>query len=281
MLGMESGYIRLLWVNLGKMVRIFLFLHIHIHTNVSKPLSLFHNRIMALKEEQAALEVFPFEELVTIIRNVGFACDQCGRCCGRQFNGHVFLFSEEADKIRAMNPHMIEPPPVYDFCDQHGVLYVSGYTIGTRGDEAGSCRFLDHGRCRIYGERPAVCRIYPYMLHREPDTKGLLDWRQISGLDQHGIYHCTISLKEARQIAGDVKRFEDRVLSQEIEFLGMITRHFKERNLRHVRKRHDDQVRNLHAGGDATVMVYHAGHFEAWNISQTHAEPLQNFNHQE
>jgi Fe-S-cluster containining protein len=241
---------------------------------MEKPSSPFFSRIRALEKERAALEEFPFEKLVNIVREVGFTCDRCCLCCTRQFNGHVFLFPEEAEKIRVMDRRALEPPPVFDFCDQNGMLYVSGYTIRTRGDKTGTCRFLECGNCMIYSERPAICRVYPYMLHREPDVMGTVAWRQISGLDQHGIYHTEISTKEARRIASEVKRFEDRVLTEEIGFLETICRHFNEMNLRNVRKCYDDQVRKLRTGATVTVTVYHAGHFEAWSISRTSAEPL-------
>jgi Fe-S-cluster containining protein len=232
-------------------------------------------RIRSLQEERTALEAFPLDELVAIIGDVGFSCDRCGRCCTREFNGHVLLFPEEAERIRAIDPSALEPPPVYDFCDQNGVLYVSGYTIRTLQDRNGSCRFLEKGKCQIYRERPDICRIYPYMLHREPDGFGVSDWRQISGLDQHGIYHTGIPREEAEQIARAIKRFEDQVLAQEIVFLEAISRYFLHRGLRHVRKRFDDQVRRLRSGGTVTVMVFHSGRFEGWKVQRTSTEPLE------
>ncbi|NTV00808.1 MAG: YkgJ family cysteine cluster protein, partial [Methanoregulaceae archaeon] len=202
---------------------------------------------------------------------VGFTCNLCGQCCTRRFNGHVFLFPDEADTIRAIDPLALEPQPVYEICDQEGVLYVSGYTLRSRNDREGSCQFLEGGRCQIYSERPWVCRIYPYMLHREADETGVSDWRQISGLDQHGTYHADITGEEARQIAGEIKVFEDRVLLQEISFLEMMSLYFSMRNLRHVRKKLDDQVRKLREGSPITVMVYHSGSFERWRVGKTGA----------
>jgi Fe-S-cluster containining protein len=247
-------------------------------SHVSMPLFC---RIRSLQKERAAVMAFPMDELVAIIMDVGFTCDLCGRCCTRQFNGHVLLFPEEAERIRAIDPCALEPPPAYDFCDQNGVLYVSGYTIRTVQDQNDSCRFLEKGKCQIYSERPEICRIYPYMLHRELDARGISDWRQISGLDQHGMYHTEISRKEAEEVACAVKQFEDRALSHEIEFLETIIRHFSQQNLRHVRKRYDDQVRRLRTGGMVTVMVYHFGQFEGWKVQRTISEPLETSNPEE
>lgn len=227
---------------------------------------IFTTRIRVLKGEREALRDFPPGELAAIIEDVGFSCDLCTRCCTRAFNGHVFLFDEEATAIQTIDPDSLEPAPVYELCDQQGILYTSGYTLKTRGDPEGSCRFLEQGRCRIYEMRPSVCRIYPYMLHREPDEEGITDWRQLSGLNRHGTYHNDISLEESRVIAADVKRFEERVLTREIEFLESASKYFEARGLRTVRKRLDDQVRRLHGGRGATVLVFHRGRFETCEI---------------
>jgi Fe-S-cluster containining protein len=234
----------------------------------------FRSRIDSLRKELAALEAFPLDELAGIIREVGFSCELCGRCCTRRFNGHVFLFPDEADRIRAIDPTALEPPPVFDICDQNGILYVSGYTIRSKNDKDASCWFFDGGRCRIYDQRPGVCRIYPYMLHREPDERGVSDWRQISGLNQHGTYHADISREEAERIAGEIKIFESCVLSREISFLETISRSFSLKNLRPVRKQLDDQVRRFRTGSPITVMVYHSGHFERWRVEKTAGFPL-------
>lgn len=236
--------------------------------------SSFRSRIISLQEERAALEAFPLDDLTGIIRDVGFCCELCGRCCTRRFNGHVFLFPDEVDRIRAIDPTALEPPPVYDICDQNGVLYVSGYTIRSKNDEDASCWFFKGGKCRIYGQRPGVCRIYPYMLHQEPDDRGVSDWRQISGLDQHGTYHADITREEAEHIAGEIKIFESGVLSQEISFLETINRYFSLNNLRPVRKQFDDQVRRFRTGSPITVMVFHSGHFERWRVEKSGAVPL-------
>lgn len=220
-------------------------------------------RIEALEEEREALERYPPGELAAIIREVGFSCDLCTRCCTRAFNGHVFLFDEEVSAIREIDPDSLEPAPVYELCDQDGTLYTSGYTIRTKGDPDGSCRFLADGRCRIYEGRPSVCRIYPLMLHREPDEDGRIDWRQISGLNTHGSYHNDIPREDAEIMAAEVIRFEERVLAREIAFLGISRQYFSERGLRNVRKQHDDQIRRLRNGETVTVLVYHEGRFEA------------------
>ena len=216
--------------------------------------------------ELTALRAYPSRELATIIADVGFHCDCCGRCCTREFNGHILLLDEDAMRIRACEPEALEPVPLLDFCDQHGTYYAPGYTMRSRGDPEGSCHFLKDRRCRIYEKRPAVCRVYPYMLHQEPDEKGNVDWRQISGLDQHGGYNITISGEEAMHHALETKTFEEAVLIREIAYLEYSGRYFLEHGLRHVRKRYDDGLRLSRQGAAIEVMVYFQGTYERWVI---------------
>ncbi|MDD1715475.1 MAG: YkgJ family cysteine cluster protein [Methanolinea sp.] len=219
-------------------------------------------RIVALVQERNRLFEYPPELLAEIIRDVGFCCDRCAKCCTRTFNGHVFLLDRDVEVIRAIDPSSLEPAPGPEFCDQNGRFYVSGYALRADDDPAGSCWFLEGNRCRIYDQRPSVCRIYPYMLHRESDEQGRLDWRQISGLDLHGEYHTEIPEDVGRDIAHQTIEYENAVLAQEISFLEFIREFFTEHRLRHVQKVFDDRMRGFLKGEPITVMVYHAGQLE-------------------
>jgi len=233
----------------------------------------FSTRIANRIQEREALRCYPVAKLAVILQEVGFSCTLCARCCTRAFNGHVLLLEEDTERIRSIDPSGLEPPPEYDFCDQHGIFYVSGFTIRARPGGEGSCHFLESRRCRIYDARPWICRVYPYMLHREPDGDGVVDWRQISGLDQHGEYHSCIPDETSHRIAHDVKAFEEAVLTHEISFLEYSGRYFQANGLRHVRKRYDDGIRALGRGAAVTVMVYHKGSFEEWIVQGGESTP--------
>jgi len=228
-------------------------------------------RLRERKEERDALLKYPVGELAAIIRDVGFSCDLCARCCTQAFNGHVHLLDDDAGWLVAHEPAALEPAPFFDFCDQDGILYASGYTVRSVQDEAGSCWFLDQGRCRIYPFRPRVCRVYPYMLHREPDASGTIDWRQISGLNEHGLYNQEISPQEACRIARDVIDFERSVLDEEIAFLEYTRIFFAENNLRHVRKMYDIQTRRLARKDPVPIRVYDRGRFAMWMVEGSRA----------
>ena len=218
---------------------------------------------MALTQEQNSLFEYPLEQLSGVIREVGFSCTCCGRCCTRAFNGHVFLLDHDVGTIRSIDPAALEPAPDPEFCDQNGTFYVSGYALRSQGDPAGSCWFLENGRCRIYDHRPSICRIYPSMLHREPDEEGNVDWRQVSGLNEHGEYHHEIPREQCTELARETKEYENAVLSQELSFLELIRDCFAELGLRHVQKVYDDRMRGFSKGQSLKVMVYSAGTLEA------------------
>ncbi len=142
----------------------------------------------------------------------------------------------------------------------------SGYALRTKGDKQGSCWFLENKRCRIYDQRFTICRIYPYMLHREPDEKGKVDWRQISGLNEHGEYNTDIPEEECLAIARETKEYEEAFLQQEIAFLEYMNEYFKKNNLRHVQKVYDDKMRRFAKGEPITVQVFYCGRLEKHTV---------------
>ena len=225
-------------------------------------------RIEALTQEQHALFEYPPDRLAGIVRDVGFRCTNCAKCCTRAFNGHVFLLDRDVASVREIDPGALEPAPDPEFCDQNGIFYVSGYALKVKDDPDGSCIFLENGRCRIYDRRFAICRIYPYMLHREEDEDGVVDWRQISGLERHGEYDAVISEEESREIAGETMAYEHAFLSHQIAFLECINDYFTRHKLRHVQKIYDDRMRQFKKGATITVMVYSDGRLERHTIPE-------------
>lgn len=208
-------------------------------------------------DELEKLEAYPLEKLADIVKEVGFECERCTRCCTREYNDHVFLLEKDVDRVLAIDPNCIVPAPYFDFCDRNGVFYVEGYAL--RYKEDGTCTFLKNGLCSIYSERPSICRIYPYMLHREMDEEGNLDWRQVSGLNKHGYYHVEMDDETSLDIARQVKEYETLYLKQRIDFFKTVLKHFKENKLRHVQRQYDLQMRDFESGKEVDVFVYHKG----------------------
>lgn len=226
-------------------------------------------RLTALRQDLFSVTDYPVDQLALIIRDVGFGCDCCTRCCTREFNDHVFLLDRDTAVIKAIGPAALVPAPYFEICDQHGRFYDSGYALRTKPD--GACFFLDDRRCRIYGNRLSICRIYPYMLHREPDETGIVDWRQISGLNKHGTYHNEISIEESLAIAQEVKDYETAFLEQTIRFYEFMCGYFSEHGLRHIRKIYDDRMRAYKKGEEIEVFVLYNGRLEPWRMMEDDA----------
>ncbi len=156
---------------------------------------------------------------------------------------------------------MIVPAPYFEICDNKGNFYVSGYALKVR--DNGDCAFLseDH-RCKIYNDRFEICRIYPYMLHREPDEDGNIDWRQISGLNDHGEYNSDISDEECKKTAEMTIEYEKDFLVQERDFYKRVLKHLTENGLKPVRRVYDERMRAFARGDEITVFVYNGDGFD-------------------
>ena len=217
-------------------------------------------QILDVRKELHDLQEYPMDKFCKIIKEVGFECDMCAKCCTNEFNDHIFLLDQEVHRIRNIAPDALKPAPYFEFCDNNGTFYVSGYALQTRAD--GSCMFLEGGRCLIYDERPMICRLYPYMLYREADESGNVDWRQISGLNEHGCYHSEISDEECTRIASLTKEYETEYLRHQIWFLEKVNEHFKKHHLKHVQSIYDRMMRNMKKGAKVRVMVFCNGEFE-------------------
>ncbi len=223
-------------------------------------------RIAAAEHELSALLAYPQERFVSIIRDIGFRCNLCSRCCTREFNGHVFLLDCDTAKAREIDPGSVEPAPFPEFCDQNGTFYVSGYALRAKDDACGSCYFLEDARCRIYDNRFSICRVYPYMLHRERDEQGIIDWRQIAGPDEHGEYHAELDRDLCNRIALETREYETACIRQELSFLSFIRDYFSRNRLRHVQKIYDDQMRRYARGEEIRIMVYCNGTLEEHRV---------------
>jgi len=224
-------------------------------------------RLAELQAELLDLKNFPDSEFIHIIKELGFKCELCARCCTKEFNDHVFLLDSDLERIRNINPDAVTPAPYYELCDQNGRFYVSGYALKTKPD--GSCFFLENKRCRIYENRPLICKVYPHMLHREADDAGKVDWRQISGLNEHGSYHSGIDDSACEEIALETRTYEEAYLKQMIDFFKAVRAHFRKNSLKHVQRTYDRKTREFLKGEcELEVFVYCKGGFEMQKLKQ-------------
>jgi hypothetical protein len=210
------------------------------------------------KEKDLLLQYNP-ADMAEIIRDVGFSCNLCGRCCTASFNGHVFLLDADATRAKIICHDAMIPAPEFELCDETGSFYVSGYSLRVNPD--GTCIHLKEGRCQIYSERFTICRIYPYMLHREYDSEGKYNFRQIGGLNEHGEYYHDISGQEALKIAHDTISYELCWLNQMISFYTRVMQIFRKNEIRYIRRVYDTSLRAFKKGETARVFVWYQGDF--------------------
>lgn len=224
-------------------------------------------RLKELEEERALLEAYPVADYAEIVSETGFSCTCCGRCCTKAANDHVFLLDEDVRRIRQGHPDVLVPAPYFEACDQNGRFFVSGYALKTM--DGNICTFLNEsGRCRIYADRPLICRVYPYMLHQEADASGKMRWCHLSGLNTHGEYHVPLSPEDASAAAEETVRYEKEYLDQQIAFIRSLIALFEKEGLRYVRRTYDLAMRNFCRGEAVPVMVFCDGRFEETVVSR-------------
>ncbi|KAF1078836.1 YkgJ family cysteine cluster protein [Methanogenium sp. MK-MG] len=226
-----------------------------------------HRQLSGLEEERELLEEYPMGEYAEIVRETGFSCTCCGRCCTKAVNDHVFLLDEDLHRIREAHPDVVVPAPYFEACDQNGRFFVSGYALKTK--DGNVCTFLNEsGWCRIYADRPLICRVYPYMLHREADASGDLRLCHISGLNTHGEYQVPMTTEDASAAAEETIRYEKEYLDHQILFFRALIVLFEEEGLRYVRRTYDLAMQNFCHGEAVPVMVFCNGRFEETFVSR-------------
>jgi hypothetical protein len=105
------------------------------------------------------------------------------------------------------------------------------------------------------------------MLHREADESGKVEWRQISGLNEHGSYHSELEDSECKTIAQETRAYEEAYLRQMIDFLEAVQAHFKKNGLKHVQRTYDRRMREFVKGhSELEVLVYSGNGFEKCNL---------------
>jgi Fe-S-cluster containining protein len=224
-------------------------------------------RIVALIQERNRLFEYPLERVAGDIWSAKFRCTMCGACCTEAINNHIFLLDHDVERVQAINPDAYKPAPDPEFCDQNGILYVSGYALRMKNDTTGSCWFLKDGKCRIYEQRFSGCRIYPHMLRRSAGIPGNITWRQFAHKGSHGRYDPKFPYEECLTIAREVKEYENAFLTQQIAFLETIHEYFTVHSLRYDPDMHKQNLQRLAHGRPVDIKVFHAGELEEYRIA--------------
>jgi len=223
-------------------------------------------RIIALMQEQNRLFAYPLNRLAIEIWSTKFQCSLCGACCTRAVNRHIFLLDHDVDHIKKIDPNAYVPAPEPEFCDQNGMLYVSGYALRMKDDPCESCWFLENNRCSIYDNRVSGCRIYPHMLRRSPDATGKVVWQRFAHRDEHGKTEPFRSLEECLALAQEIKEYENAYLLQQISFLETIHEYFTVHHLQHDPVMHKERMKQIQREEPVDIKVFHEGELEDYRI---------------
>jgi len=97
------------------------------------------------------------------------------------------------------------------------------------------------------------------MLHREADGSGNVDWRQISGLNEHGSYYSELENSECEAIARETRAYEEAYLIQMIAFFEAVEAHFRKNGLKHVQSIYDRKIREFLKGKCGLEILYTLG----------------------
>ena len=95
-------------------------------------------------------------------RRLSFECTRCATCCMDTKNHvrHILLLEDEAKRISTVSAKPKEEFAVEIF-GHEPYAYEMKKTLREE-----RCFFLDDNSCRIYADRPLVCRFYPFQLKR-------------------------------------------------------------------------------------------------------------------
>ena len=121
-------------------------------------------RISNLKKELAKALQIDEKKLAGKIREIGFECKKCARCCRAEYGDNtVVVFPSEirdiCDKTGLARDDFVIPAPSQDI-DPQGNIHTFEWVLKENGD----CIFLRNGLCEIYECRPHICRTYPFYL---------------------------------------------------------------------------------------------------------------------
>lgn len=169
-------------------------------------------------------------DLADAIESIGFECTRCGACC-KGFEGEEHTATVFPDEVREL-----QDATEYDWRDvarpmpyglREGEDGPEGETfewaLGT--DDCGDCTFYAEdddgtGACTVHGDRPLVCRTYPFSvalggtarpMGEAVDREGLVRAHECEGLGRD------ISRAEATDLAAALKERAVRELEEAID----------------------------------------------------------------
>ncbi|WP_292463654.1 YkgJ family cysteine cluster protein [Methanolobus sp.] len=154
------------------------------------------------------------EGIAAEIRNIGFSCLMCGRCCRREHGDNSVIISPaEIQDIclhTGLDHDSVAQPPLENFedlpdrkkledlselIDIQGNIHTFGWELSR--NKNGDCKFIQDistgNKCVIYAARPLLCSTYPFHIE-----EGELKVSQCEGLGKE------IGSAESLELASDL-----------------------------------------------------------------------------
>jgi len=149
------------------------------------------------------------DALASRIQEIGFFCLRCGECCSGEDNS-VVAFPGEIRRIMAaagLDWLEVAGPPEEGEWDSNGRFHTLEWRLRKEGL---ACRFFEGGCCRIYRDRPVLCRTYPFYL-----DEGVLRVSECRGLGG------AIGRDEAERMAAELLQRYTTEIKEAISLLQM------------------------------------------------------------
>jgi Fe-S-cluster containining protein len=141
---------------------------------------------VSLEAELAAARDLDVAELADAIESIGFSCTRCGACCkghGGEHTATVFPDEIRAIEGEAHDWRDVARPIPFGLPDGEkasGEAARGGETFewALQTDDCGDCAFYadgsdgDPGTCTVYGDRPLICRTYPFSVQARGSGDG-------------------------------------------------------------------------------------------------------------
>jgi len=179
------------------------------------------------------------EELADAIEEIGFECTRCGGCCkaaeGEDGETEPHTATVFPDEVRALQDDSdydwrdVARPMPYGLTEGEDGLAGETFEWALQTDDCGDCTFYEEsdaedatgqgGTCTVYGDRPLVCRTYPFSvalggtsqpLGEAVDQEGMVRAHECEGLGRN------ISREEAAELAATLKERAIRELEEAI-----------------------------------------------------------------
>ena len=192
----------------------------------------------SLEAELERARTLSVETLADAIASIGFECTRCGACCkaascgetGDRDDHTATVFPDEIRQLQAQGTYDwrdVARPTPYGLSDGPEGPEGETFEWALQTDGCGDCVFYREsegrddvsGRCTVYGDRPLVCRTYPFSvvlsgtsqpLGEAIEREGPVRAHECEGLGRE------IDREEAEALAVTLKRRAVRELEEAI-----------------------------------------------------------------